>query len=128
MWFFGESKKERRQKQVAKIAHVGSLMIIGLYLFKYIPMKIWGSDILSDASFHIAFSFFLLYIVWFFIDQNKKWHVPFFVISGVIIAVVSFDRIAATAHNGAGLLLGIVISLVSILWVERKNLKQTFDF
>ncbi|PIR38800.1 MAG: hypothetical protein COV34_00575 [Candidatus Zambryskibacteria bacterium CG10_big_fil_rev_8_21_14_0_10_42_12] len=128
MWFFGESKKERRQKQITRIAHVGILMITGLYVFKYIPMKIWGSNILSDASFHIIVTFFLLYVVWFFIDQNKKWHVPFFVISGIIVAVVAFDRIAVTAHNGAGLLLGILISLISILWVERKQLKQTFDF
>ena len=103
-------------------------MLLGAFIFKVIPMRLWGSDILFDASFHIMFASFMLYILWFFVDQNKSWRTAFFLFSALILFVISSQRIAANAHNDVGLLGSIIISLVSIGIAERKNLKGKLKF
>ena len=103
-------------------------MGIGLFVFKFLPMKIFGSNILYDASFHITLSIFCLYIVWFFIDQNISWRIPYFIFSVLVLFVVSVQRILVDAHNDIGLLLGLVIGVFSIYIAERKSLKGKIDF
>lgn len=118
----------KKIKQLNKIIIVGVLMACGLFLLKYLPMKIWGDDILFDASFHLTFTFFVLYVLWFFIDQNKSWRVPYFIFSILILFIVSAQRILDNAHNDIGLLLSLIVSAIAIYVAERKNLKGKFNF
>lgn len=91
-------------------------------------MLMWGSGILFDASMHIVTAIFVLYCMWFFVDQNENWHMPFFIFSALLLFVISVQRIMANAHNDIGLLLGLLISIASISVAERKNLKGKFKF
>lgn len=122
--FFHNKKKD----QVIKIFTALFFMSIGILLLKLIPMQIWGGEILFDASMHLTSTFAVLYILWFFVDQNKDWRTPYFLFSLVVIFIVAVQRIIDNAHNDVGLLLGLFISLVSIGIAERKNLKNKFIF
>lgn len=122
--FFHNKKKD----QIIKIFTALFFMGIGILLFKFIPMQIWGGEILFDASMHLTVTFAVLYVLWFFVDQNKDWRTPYFLLSLVVIFVVAVQRILDNAHNDVGLLLGLFISLVSIGIAERKNLKNKFVF
>lgn len=127
-FFTKKKKKQRRREQVNKIFTCALVMLAGIALLKYIPMAIWGDNIQFDASFHITATFFMLYVVWFFIDQNPQMHFPFFLLSILILYIVSIQRIAVGAHNDIGLLLGLILSLGAIAVAEQKNLEGKFDF
>lgn len=116
------------KKNIKKIVTAGSLMALGVLVFKFLPMRLWGSDILFDASLHLITASFVLYILWFFIDQNKNWRLPFFLFAALILFIISVQRIAVNAHNDIGLLLGLIISLLSIAIAERKNLRGKLRF
>ncbi len=103
-------------------------MLLGAFLFKFIPMKIWGSDILYDASFHIITASFVLYVLWFFVDQNRNWRSSYFLLCALVLFVISVQRIKVDAHNDIGLLGGVVVSLISVGVAERRNLKGKFRF
>ena len=103
-------------------------MLIGLYLFKWYPMSVYGRDILFDASAHIVFSSFILYVLYFFIDQNKEWRGPFFMFSFAVLMVISFQRIKDNAHNDIGILIGFLIALVSIIIPNLKSIKKKIEF
>ena len=98
----------------------GIIISIGLLLLKYIPMKIFGGEILFDASMHVSVSIFILYFFWYFIDQNKNWRLPYLVFSFVVLAIISLQRILVNAHNDFGLLLGFLIGAFGII-ISRKN-------
>lgn len=127
-FFTKKKKKQRRREQVNKIFTCALVMLVGIALLKYIPMALWGDHIQFDASFHITATFFVLYVVWFFIDQNQQMHFPFFLLSILILYIVSIQRIAVDAHNDIGLLLGLILSLGAIAVAEQKNLEGKFDF
>lgn len=116
------------QKKIKSLITAGLVMASGLILFKFIPMHIWGRDILFDASLHLTATIFALYILWYFIDQNKKWRMPFLAISLIIIFVVSTQRIIEYAHNDIGLLLGLAISVFAIAVSRPDYFKGKFDF
>ena len=103
-------------------------MLVGLFLLKYIPMEIYGADILFDASGHIVGTCFILYVFYFFIDQNKNWRTPFFIFSFAVLMVISFQRIEANAHNDFGLLLGFLVSIISISIPNWRELKRKINF
>lgn len=103
-------------------------MIVGLLLFKWIPMQIWGDNILFDASMHLTIAIFILYVIWFFIDQNKKWHLPFFVFSFLVLAIIAFQRIEDNAHNDIGLLAGLIISVSGILYSQFEKIEKNLKF
>jgi membrane-associated phospholipid phosphatase len=103
-------------------------MFFGLILLKLIPMEIYGKDIKFDASAHITIVMFLLYFIWFFIDQNKSWRTIYFVFSLAVISIVSIQRILVDAHNDIGLLGGLLLSLVAIVYSQRKYFKNKFKF
>lgn len=104
------------------------IMIVGMVLFKYVLMEIWGLDILYDASLHLTGTIFVLYVVWYFIDRNETWRIPYFVFAGIVIAVVSIQRIVANAHNDFGLLLALVVSFIAIVVSRRDYFKDKFRF
>lgn len=119
---------EHAQKQIATLVTTGVLMLLGLALFKWVPMQVFGTDILFDASAHITLAMFGLYVLWFFVDQEPKLRTPFFVLCAIVLTVISMQRIAANAHNDIGLLGGFVISIVSIYLANPKLFKGKFRF
>lgn len=106
----------------------GAVTAAGLLLFKYLPMLIWGRDILFDASGHIAGAMFVLYVLWFFIDQNKRWRTPFFIFAAMVLMVISLQRIVDNAHNDIGLLLGLVLGLLAICASQWRAIKKKIQF
>lgn len=114
--------------QVKQIIIAGLITAIGLLLFKYLPMSLWGRDILFDASGHIASAIFVLYVAWFFIDQNKSWRLPFFIFSAMVLIVISLQRIVDNAHNDIGLLLGLTLGLVAIGTSRWRTIKKRLKF
>ncbi len=90
-------------------------MAVGLGLFKYAPMSIWGGAIQFDASFHITATIFLLYIIWYFIDQNPRWRLPFFILAASLVAIVALQRVIVEAHNELGILGALAISAAAII-------------
>ncbi len=122
-----ERKKENQRlalhtkQQLIWIAYTTVLMIVGLALFKYLPMYLFDSNILYDASYHVLFTILLLYILLFFIDQKKSWRIPYFIFSGALIIIVSLQRIIAQEHNEVGIILALLIGAISIViprWKE----------
>lgn len=103
-------------------------MIVGLFLFKWVPMQIWGDNILFDASAHLTITIFLLYVLWFFVDQNKKFQIPFFLFCVLVLAIVSFQRIKDDAHNDVGLFGGLIISVSAIFYSQFDKFKKKLDF
>lgn len=124
------SKKEQAKKktQIKELALTAVIMLLGLALLKYLPMYIFGEDILFDASQHIVVASFVLYFVYFFIDQNEKWKIPYFILCFVVLTVISIQRILANAHNDVGLLLGALISIIAIAIPRWGELNKKIKF
>lgn len=120
------NKKEKTQ--IKSIFQAGVIMFFGLILFKLIPMQIWGKDILFDSSAHITIACFVLYVVWFFIDQEYKWRTAFFIFCLLVLAIISFQRIYINAHNDIGLLGGLILSIIAIRYAEYPKIKGKIDF
>ncbi len=116
------------RKKMMKLFFTFILMIIGLYLFKLYPMSLYGKDIIFDSSAHIVLASFILYIIYFFIDQNKSWRIPFFIFSFAVLVIISFQRIYVNAHNDVGLLLGLVIAVISIAIPQWEKIKKKIKF
>ena len=113
-----------KDKKIQSIVQTGILMFVGLFFLKLVPMYVYGFDIKFDASAHITIAIFILYFIWFFIDQNKTWRLFYFIFSLAVISIISIQRILVDAHNDVGLLLGLIVSLVSIMlsrWDYFKN-------
>ncbi|MEN9626427.1 MAG: hypothetical protein RL557_755 [archaeon] len=119
---------ESKRKKLLKISLTFTLMILGLFVFKWYPMSVYGKDILFDSSAHIVLASFVLYIIYFFIDQNKSWRMPFFLLAFSVLIVISFQRIYENAHNDIGLLLGFVIAVVSIALPNWNKIKKKIKF
>lgn len=120
--------KKHTQTKLLALSNAGSIMFIGLFLFKYIPMQIFGEHIKFDASAHITITIFFLYIIWFFIDQNKSWRTVFFIFSFLVLAIVSIQRILVDAHNDFGLLAGLILSVCAIVFSQKRFFKNKFKF
>jgi hypothetical protein len=120
------NKKETNQ--IKSIFKAGLIMFLGLILFKFIPMQIWGEYILFDASLHITMACFILYIIWFFVDQNKKWRTVFFIFCFLVLTIISFQRIQVNAHNDIGLLGGLILSIIAIGYSQYYKIRGKIDF
>lgn len=107
--------KFHTKQQLIWIFWTAVLMAIGLILFKYIPMYLYGKDILFDASSHIVWTSWGLYVVWFFVDQKKEWRIPYFILSAGVLIIMGIQRIIAGAHNELGVMLGLVIAGIAII-------------
>lgn len=116
--------KKRVHLKIKKILITAILMFFGLLIFKFYPIFLYGENILFDASMHIVITSLILYIIYFFIDQNKSWRIPYLIFCLGTIIIISMQRIIVNAHNDIGILLGILISIISIIipnWKEMKN-------
>lgn len=120
--------KKETQRKLTILNKAASFMFVGLFLFKFIPMEIFGKDIKFDASAHITITMFCLYIIWFYIDQNKAWRNLFFIFSLVVLSIVSIQRILVDAHNDIGLLSGLILSVAAIIYSQPKYFKNKFRF
>lgn len=114
--------------KILSLVTAAVIMSLGLILFKFVPMSIFGRDILFDASMHLTVAIFALYVVWYFVDQNKIWRLPFFILAFAVIIIVSVQRIVANAHNDLGLLAGFIISAVAIIISRWKYFRDKFEF
>ncbi len=120
--------RKTTQNKIMALGKAASVMILGLFLFKLVPMQVYGHDITFDASAHITITMFCLYVLWFFVDQNKSWRTLFFVFSLVVLSIVSIQRILVDAHNDIGLLGGLIISICAIVYSQKKYFKNKFKF
>jgi len=114
--------------QIKSLVTAAVVMAIGLLIFKFLPMKLFGNDILFDASLHITTACFILYVVWYFVDQNKNWRIPFLAFAVLVLAIISFQRIVVNAHNDIGLLGGLSLSLFAIIVSRPDYFKKKFHF
>ncbi len=103
---------------------MGVIVLVGLVLFKYIPMQNYGNEILFDASAHVVIAIFILYLGWFFIPDIKKQKKLYFCLSLLILFLVSIQRIYVGEHNFIGVLKGIGIGVVGILITNVDKLKN----
>ena len=130
-----KSKKQENEKlrlhtkqQLIWISYTTILIIIGLIIFKYLPMYLFDKNILYDASSHVLFIILALYILWFFIDQKKSWRIPYFVFAGALIIIISIQRIIAQKHNEVGIVLALIIGAFSILIPRWKEFMRGVKF
>jgi len=126
-------KKENKMRfhtkqQIIWIMWTTVIMGIGLILFKYIPMQIYGENILFDASSHMIWTVWGLYVVWFFIDQKKSWRIPYFALCTVILIIMGIQRIVAGEHNEVGIMLGLLIAGLAIAIPRWKEFKEEIKF
>ncbi len=128
MWYHIDMKQHGSKDNIHRLAIAAIIIIAGLFFLKYIPMQIWGHDILFDASAHISIAMFVLYIVWFFIDQNKQWHIPFFIFSLVVLSIISLQSILVFAHNDIGLLLGFLLGAIAIGASQWDVIRKKVEF
>ncbi len=100
-------------------------MIIGILVFKTLPMYLYGDNILFDASRHIVVLSFGLYFLYYLIIQNKEnWKLNYIIFSTGILCFMAVQRIIAGAHNEYGVLLGFAVAGFSIfgpLWLEERK-------
>ena len=119
---------QKKRAQISKLLDAAFVMIAGILVFKIFPMEVWGYDILFDASAHVIAACFTVYFIWFFVDQNEEWHIPFYIFTALVLFVIAIQRILANAHNDVGLLLGFVISILAIAYAERRDLGGKLEF
>jgi len=118
------NKKLNIIQEVKWIFWTSVIMLIGLILFKHIPMAIWGKNILFDASRHVVCTALGLYILWFFVNKRKSWRTFYLIVSAITIIIMSIQRITVGEHNLIGVSLGILISAIAIIiprWKEFKG-------
>ena len=120
--------KEHVRKQLILIVETAILTLTGLVIFKYIPMSIWGKYILFDASSHVAWTSFGLYVIWFFVDQNKRWRIPYLLLASVILVIMALQRIIAGEHNEIGVLLGFFVAGMAIIIPRWKEFRRGTKF
>jgi membrane-associated phospholipid phosphatase len=115
-------------EKIRSIVIAALIMAIGLIFFKFVPMSIFGRDILFDASMHLTVACLVLYILWYFVDQNKSWRIPFFIFSAAVVIIISEQRVIADAHNDIGLLAGLLLSIIAIAVSRWKYFRRRISF
>lgn len=116
------------KRKIWSLVIAAAIMAVGLILFKLMLMEIFGRNILFDASMHLTIAMFILYVGWYFIDQNKSWRVPYFIFSLAVITIISVQRVLVNAHNDVGLLGGFLLSIVAIIISRWHYFHNKFEF
>jgi len=119
--------KSAQTKKIKQLFFTGILIIIGQILFKYLPIKIFGENILFDSSNHVAGTVFILYIIYSFYsftEKNKKWKIFYFILSVIVIIIVAIQRIIAKEHNLFGVTLGFIIAGLAIAIPRWREIKK----
>ena len=118
----------KRSQKIKNIILTAILLAVFSYIFKYIPMQLFGQDILFDASRHIMVAVFGLYFVYLFIEHNKEWMPVYFMFSFAVLTVISLQRIVSNAHNDVGLALGLILSAIAIILPRWKEFRGRVRF
>jgi hypothetical protein len=118
----------KAKRQIKWIFLTGIIMVLGLILLKYIPMEIYGKDILFDASSHVVWTAFVIYIGWFFVDQSKNLRILYLILSVGILAVISLQRIIANEHNEVGIILGFFVAFLGVVIPRWKEFMRNIKF
>lgn len=115
-------KKEvkKNQLKIKKILVLIVFITIFTFLFKVIPMKLFGEDILFDASLHIMATSFILFLFWDLVFEKWKHRVIYIGFSFIVLAIVGIHRIVYLKHNLFGLTLGLGLSIISIYLIETR--------
>lgn len=121
-------KDNHIKKQLTWILWTTIIMLAGIILLKYIPMYLYGEDILHDASNHVLWAIWGLYIAWFFVDQKKSWRIPYFVFAGAVVIIISVQRIIANQHNEVGIILALVIAWLAIVAPRWGEFSKEVEF
>lgn len=116
------------KRKILSLIIAAGVMALGLILFKFVPMSIFGKNILFDASMHLTIAMFVLYVGWYFVDQNKSWRVPYFIFALAVVTIISVQRVLVNAHNDVGLLGGFILSVVAIIISRWKYFHNKFEF
>ena len=106
------------KKKLKELIIPAILIALGLLIFKYLPMDIFGENILFDASAHMAWISFMLYSIYIFI-KDKSFQIPYIVLSTIILILVGIQRIVSYHHNYFGVSFGLAISIASI-YISKK--------
>jgi hypothetical protein len=120
--------KSQTKQKLMWLLLTAVIMIIGLIIFKYIPMYIYGRNILFDASSHMVWTSFALYVIWFFIDKKESWRLPYFIFSAMILAIIGIQRIIVGEHNEIGIMIGLAIAFIAIIIPRWKEFKKGVSF
>ena len=131
MWPFHRKNSREKLSFTEKLRRIVlSIFVaaIGLFLLKLVPMVLWGAMIEFDASFHVTVTILVLYILWFFIDQNPRWRAPFIVVATGIVVIVAVQRLLVDAHNDIGILLAFVIGVIAIGSAEWGSIHDRISF
>jgi hypothetical protein len=120
--------KSHTKIQLVWILWTTIIICIGLILFKYIPMYLYGEEILYDASSHVIWTSWGLYVLWFFVDQKKSWRIPYFIFAGGILIIMSIQRIIANEHNEVGVIVGLAIAGIAIVAPRWKEFRKEVNF
>jgi hypothetical protein len=115
-------------KQLKWVIYTGIICAIGLVLLKFVPMKVFGNEILFDASMHFVVIGFCLYVLWFFVDQNKNWKIPYIVFAIAVLLFVSLHRIITNNHNDWGILFGLIILTLGIFIPRWKGVIRGLEW
>ncbi len=114
----------RQTKKIKQLFFTALIMAVGLLFFKYLPMYIYGKDILFDASSHIVWTSFILYLIYLFIEKNKKLRIPYFIFSAIVLIIISIQRIVTKQHNEIGIMLGLIIAVIAIVIPRWKEIRR----
>jgi len=120
--------KFHTKQQIIWILWTAVITLIGLILFKYTPMYFYGEDILFDASSHMAWSSWGLYVLWFFFDNNKKFRIPYIIFASMALTIMGVQRIIAQQHNEIGVMLGLAVAGIAIIIPRWKEFFKEVKF
>lgn len=125
---FFHSKKQKRKDQILSLIICFMVMLVGIVTLKFIPERLFGADITFDASLHVTATIFILYTLYFFVDQNIVWRYIYVVGGIVLTAVIAIERIVAGAHDSYGVMLALGISLGGIILSRWSFFKKRLTF
>lgn len=112
------------KNKIIKIIYSALIMLVGLIILKYIPMQIFGKDILFDASQHIVVAGFILYLGYVIIGYKDKIMIPYYFLSFMVLTFIAIQRIITNAHNDIGLILGLIVVTLGILIPQWKEVMK----
>ena len=116
-------KKLGITKKVESLGYTILIMILGLVVFKCLPMLIWGKYILWDASTHIVLLSLILYVIYLIFEHNKYMRFIYVLFAIVALVFVGVQRYASMQHNLIGIVLGLLIAFFAI-YIPRRRYKE----
>lgn len=108
-------------KNKIKLLYSALIMFFGIVILKFLPMSLFGENIVYDASLHVVIAGFILYFVYVFIEDRKKLRIPYCFFSAIVLIIVAVQRLLVNAHNDIGIILGLIILVAGIVIPRYKE-------